>query len=68
MTARTLLELAHRRCSILVACRKCRHEGLIFPVNIGPRCGWELSMAELPRRLRCSQCGGREVTVYEATR
>jgi hypothetical protein len=39
MTHRTLLELAHTRCSILVVCHKCRHQGLIFPVNIGPRYG-----------------------------
>lgn len=68
MTYRTLLELAHTRCSILVLCRQCRHEGLVFPVSIGPKFGWELTVADLARRLRCSECGGRDVTVYEATR
>jgi hypothetical protein len=68
MPFRTLLELAHTRWSILVVCHRCRHEGLVYPVNVGPRFGWEMTVADLPRRLRCSDCGGRDVTVYEATR
>ncbi|SCB56938.1 hypothetical protein GA0061105_101780 [Rhizobium aethiopicum] len=44
---------------IYARCHACRHQTFIDRRDIARRCGHDLSLANLARRLRCHECGNR---------
>ncbi|MBX4940889.1 hypothetical protein [Rhizobium binae] len=44
---------------IYACCRACRHQTLIERRELARRCGRDMSLAELAKRLKCQRCGNR---------
>jgi C4-type Zn-finger protein len=49
--------------SIFVRCRVCRHVREIEPKDLAARVGWEIDLATVASRLKCSRCGHKHVDV-----
>jgi hypothetical protein len=68
--ANTLGQLIEKRMVLLVVCRRCKHEGLIFPADLIPRFGTNYPAVGVRRFLRCSSCRvsehprGSALTIY----
>jgi hypothetical protein len=45
---------------LTIACRQCRHIRVDEPRTLAKLVGWEIALADLAKRLRCSSCGGKE--------
>ena len=45
---------------LTIACRKCRHIRVTEPHTLAQIVGWEITLVELAKRLRCSSCGAKE--------
>ena len=58
----------HAKASLQCVCRRCRHGALLFSMTLGEEHGWQLTLDEIARRLRCSKCQSGHVNVYEAAR
>jgi hypothetical protein len=66
---RTLQDLINAKACLQIVCRRCRHAALIFPMDlIGPDIGWDATVAEVSKKVRCSKCGAKTANVYEAAR
>ena len=65
---RTLADLMQRKIALVAICRRCKHRRLLLPGQLAGR-EETLTIADLRRRLRCSQCGGYgTANLHEATR
>jgi hypothetical protein len=42
--------------------------GLVYPFNLRRQFAWNTPVSEITLRLRCSDCKGTDVTIYEAMR
>ncbi len=52
-------DLAASRIALVVVCKRCRHEAVLFPHRLVELGADRLAVAELPRRLRCRECRTR---------
>jgi hypothetical protein len=48
---------------ICVSCGKCRHEREIEPRVLANILGWDITLEQACRRLRCSKCQARDARV-----
>jgi hypothetical protein len=65
---RTLADLMQRKIALVAVCRRCKHRRLLLPGQLAGR-EETLTIADLRRRLRCSQCSGYgTANLHEATR
>ena len=46
-----------------VFCEACCHSATVDPARVAARVGYDCPVPELKRRMRCSQCGSRQVDV-----
>jgi hypothetical protein len=46
---------------LTVACRKCRHVRAVEPHALAKTLGWEITLIDLSKRLRCSSCGEKDL-------
>lgn len=53
---------------LTIACRKCRHVRVADPHSLAHILGWEITLDELAKRLRCSGCGGKDCELTPNTR
>jgi hypothetical protein len=51
---------------IYVTCVRCQHERELEPRELANILGWNVTLEQACRRLRCSKCQGREVKVQIA--
>jgi hypothetical protein len=66
--ANTLGQLMDKRMVLLVVCRRCKHEGLIFPADLVPRFGQSYPAVGVRRFVRCSSCRSGSANIHEAAR
>ena len=52
---------AHMR--LIVWCKDCRHQAAPDPAEMAARYGAETTVPEWSKRLRCSECGSRNVNM-----
>tara|TARA_R100001129_G_scaffold181565_1_gene161047 strand:- start:2221 stop:2505 length:285 start_codon:yes stop_codon:yes gene_type:complete len=65
----TIADYSRHGYALRVDCRRCRRVEVLHPLKITLLCqqrGWSKQMFALERRLRCSQCGSREVRLGPA--
>ena len=65
----TIADYTRHGYTLRVDCLKCRRVAIINPLQLTLRCqkrGWSKQIAAVERRLRCSQCGNREVRLGPA--
>jgi len=43
----------------------CRHFARLIPLKIAQRLGWQVSLDEIERRLRCRRCGSRSCELLD---
>jgi hypothetical protein len=55
---------------LTIACRKCGHTRATEPKVLARLVGWEITLAELATRLRCTDCGAKdcELTAHKRPR
>lgn len=48
-------------------CREaeCRHFARLIPLKIAQKLGWQVSLDEIERRLRCRRCGSRRCELLD---
>ena len=66
--ANTLGQLIEKRMVLLVVCRRCKHEGLIFPADLLPRFSPDYPAVGVRRFVRCSACRSGSANIHEAAR
>lgn len=44
---------------LTIRCRKCGRSRTCDPAELAARVGWECTLEELARRMRCSTCGAK---------
>jgi Zn finger protein HypA/HybF involved in hydrogenase expression len=59
----TLGNAAAARVRLIVWCRDCQHQIEPDPTEMAERYGTETTVPEWHERLRCSQCGSRNVDI-----
>jgi hypothetical protein len=65
---RTLADLIEHKTALIAICRRCKHRRLLLPSQLAVHAG-TVTIADLRRRLRCSQCRGHgTANLHEATR
>ena len=64
----TLGDLVRKKLSLLVVCRRCKHQGLIFPAHLIARFGETFPAVTIRRYIRCSVCRCTSVNLHEASR
>lgn len=42
---------------LVIKCGGCAHERRAYPNLLAHLCGWDATLADLEKRLRCSKCG-----------
>jgi hypothetical protein len=55
-TIRDLRDLAQTKLAVVAVCQRCRHRHLLFPLDLAERLGTNFLVADLPPRLRCTEC------------
>jgi hypothetical protein len=45
---------------LTIACRQCRHARAAEPRTLANIVGWEVALADLAKRLRCTKCGAKD--------
>jgi hypothetical protein len=55
-SVRTVRDLARAKLAPVAVCQRCRHRHLLFPLDLAERLGANFLVAELARRLRCTEC------------
>jgi hypothetical protein len=45
---------------LTIACGKCRHVRATEPRSLANIVGWEITLVDLAKRLRCSSCGAKD--------
>jgi hypothetical protein len=63
LSDRSLADLATAKVAFLAVCRRCRHRGLLYPAALAAKLGPVTSARDVPRRLKCSECGAKGGTV-----
>jgi hypothetical protein len=66
--ATTLADLLKLKGCLQIKCHGCRRETLLFPADLADRIPLTMAVSEVLPRLRCSNCGGTNTSVYEAYR
>ena len=51
-----------------VACLRCKHTRTTEPVALARIAGWNVTLAALAKRLRCSSCGAKECELTTSRR
>ena len=64
----TLADLLKLKGCLQIKCHGCRRETLLFPAELADRIPLTTALSEVIRRLKCSECGSTNVSVYEAYR
>jgi hypothetical protein len=64
----TLADLLKLKGCLQIKCHGCRRETLLFPADLSDRIPLTTAVREVTPRLRCSECGGSNTSVYEAYR
>ena len=52
---------------LVIKCSGCAHERRAYPNLLAHLCGWDVTLADLQKRLRCSKCG-EEVLSHSSNR
>ena len=47
---------------LILKCEACGHERKTLPKSLANFVGWDATLADVTRRLRCSKCGERRCT------
>ena len=61
----TLRYIVHEMHSPLFARCRCGHKRRLKPMDIAARFGWDITMHDIMRRLRCIVCGSRGCQVID---
>lgn len=66
---RSLAQLVIAKTVLVVVCRRCKHETVLYPIDFIPRFGRDYLAINLRTRLRCSSCRGYgTANLHEASR
>jgi DNA-directed RNA polymerase subunit RPC12/RpoP len=44
---------------LVLKCQSCGHERSAYPAALAQFCGWDITLENVEKRLRCSKCGAR---------
>ena len=53
---------------LIIVCRRCKHESVLYPLELITRFGEDYLAFNLRPRLRCSACRYRDPNIHEAAR
>ena len=53
---RSLAQLVMAKTVLVVVCRRCKHETVLYPIDFIPRFGRDYLAINLRPRLRCTAC------------
>jgi hypothetical protein len=68
-TRRRLGDLVAARVALVVVCKSCRHEAVLFPNRLAEQYGSAVLVSMLAARLRCAECKTRgSVQIRESVR
>jgi len=48
---------------LVITCSGCDHERRAYPNLLAHLCGWDATLADLEKRLRCSKCGSKRCQI-----
>jgi hypothetical protein len=66
---RRLSELVAARVALVVVCKRCRHEAVLFPNRLAEQHGSAAVVSTLAARMRCGACKSRgSVQIRESVR
>jgi hypothetical protein len=54
--------------ALVVICRRCKHQRVLYPVNYIERFGVDYPAIALREHLRCNSCRGRMANLPESAR
>ena len=66
---RSLAQLVMAKAVLVVVCRRCKHQTVLYPLNFIPRFGKDYLAINLRPHLRCTACRGIGTAhIHEAVR
>ncbi len=48
---------------LVITCAACTHERRAYPHLLARICGWDVTLQDLEKRMRCSKCGNKRCGV-----